>query len=417
MLRQKIVLVTSSQPSLNPRMVKEADALAEAGYEVIVVGQYWNDWATETDKTLLKSKRWRFIRVGGSPKDNMLIYFYTRIIHKVVRKCAEYIGLKFGIAELSIGRCSYQLYRTAVNLNADLYIGHNPGAMAIAALAAKKRKVKCGFDAEDFHRNEYSDDPNHSDVRIKTYLEEKYFPQYDYIITASPLISQEYSKHFPSLSFKTILNVFEKFHQSHSIDNDNNDKKYALKLFWFSQTVGHNRGLEDIIHAIHKCNTTLIELHILGNPRIEVILRINGLAESYHFEKNQINFYDPVPPDEVFSLASKFDVGMATEIGLPYNRDICLTNKIFTYLQSGLVIIASDTSAQITFYKENPSIGFIYEKTNLDSLFVHIKRLFDDRILLKNIKQNNYKLGNTKYNWGMQSIEFLKIIKNVLDKE
>lgn len=62
---KKIVLVTSGQPSLNPRLVKEADALVEAGYEVTVIYQYWNEWGTDLDKVLLPQKKWKTIRVGG----------------------------------------------------------------------------------------------------------------------------------------------------------------------------------------------------------------------------------------------------------------------------------------------------------------------------------------------------------------
>ena len=126
---KKIVLVTSSQPSLNPRMVKEADALSEAGYEVIVVGQYWNEWSTKTYQELILLKKWKFIHVGGAPTNDKIIFFISRLIHKVARKLRTAVGFKFGIAELSIGRCTWLLYQQAVKQKADLYIGHNPGGL------------------------------------------------------------------------------------------------------------------------------------------------------------------------------------------------------------------------------------------------------------------------------------------------
>ena len=49
----KIVLISPGQPSLNPRLVKEADTLAANGYDVTVLYSYWNDWGAKFDKTLL----------------------------------------------------------------------------------------------------------------------------------------------------------------------------------------------------------------------------------------------------------------------------------------------------------------------------------------------------------------------------
>jgi len=39
----RVCLVTTGQPACNPRLVKEADALAEAGFDVHVVAAYSAD--------------------------------------------------------------------------------------------------------------------------------------------------------------------------------------------------------------------------------------------------------------------------------------------------------------------------------------------------------------------------------------
>lgn len=407
---KRIVLVTSSQPSLNPRMVKEADALADAGYEVIVVGQYWNDWASNTDKILLSSKKWKFIRVGGSPQYNKLTYLFTRIIHKFFRKLAEHITLRFGIAELSIGRCNYQLYTTAKKLKADLYIGHNPGGMAPAINAAKRNKVKCGFDAEDFHRLEYSNELNHPDVKCKTFLEEKYFPKADYLTTASPLISLEYKKIFSALGFTTILNVFPltnlKIRKSHEDE--------PLKLFWFSQTIGPNRGLDEAIEAMKIIGSPLIEIHALGYPRKQAIEHYTKLIREYGFSDSQLTFYPPIPPDEIYSFASNFDIGLATEIGVPFNRAICLTNKIFTYIQSGLAVLASNTHAQKELLFNYPDCGKLFEIKNAESLAHGLDYYLMNRDALNNAKQASYALGQNQLNWETESKKLLKLVEDTL---
>ena len=69
---KKIVLITTGQPSVNPRIVKEADTLQAAGFDVIVLYSYFIDWAQEKDKVLLNSALWKYEIVGGSKIANLL---------------------------------------------------------------------------------------------------------------------------------------------------------------------------------------------------------------------------------------------------------------------------------------------------------------------------------------------------------
>jgi len=48
-------------------LVKEADALTNAGYQVTVLYAYWNDWGTLYDEELLAGKNWKAIRASGAP--------------------------------------------------------------------------------------------------------------------------------------------------------------------------------------------------------------------------------------------------------------------------------------------------------------------------------------------------------------
>lgn len=401
-----IVIITSGQPSLNPRIVKEADALIEAGYEVTVIYQFWNDWGTDHDNQLLPLKKWKTILVGGSSKTKQYDYWKTRLIQKIATSLFTKISLKNGIAEWAIGRCTYKLAKKAMSIPANLYIAHNLAALPAAVLASKKYKAKCGFDSEDFHRNETSDNPMNYDVLLKMYIENKYLPQLDYLSTASPLISKEYSTLFPEISPVTILNTFPK--QLRDKEKTNNEK---LKLFWFSQTIGIDRGLENVIKII---GTFDAELHLLGNHDENIKSHFLGLANKSGLKKESIHFYKPIPANEIFTFSLQFDIGLATELSTPKNRDICLTNKIFTYIQSGLAILASDTTAQKQLLKDYPNMGVIYEKNNLESLTHALKMYLDNRTLLNKHQKQAYKYAQETLNWEVESKKFLSIVEHTL---
>jgi hypothetical protein len=409
---KKIVLITSGQPSLNPRLVKEADVLLNVGYEVAVIYQYWNDWGTKLDEELLANKKWKAIRVGGSPNTQKSNYWITRSIHKTAISLAKILGFKHGIAELAIGRCTWLLYNKALKYPADIYIAHNLAALPAAIKAAHKNKAKCGFDAEDFHRNEVSNNPKDFDVRIKSFIEEKYFPKANYVTASSPLITQSYQELFPNLfPIVTLLNVFPK---TASLQIFTLKNKSPISLFWFSQTIGIDRGIEEIIKAMGKCDENQLELHLLGNHNQATIEHFNHLANQHHVNNNAIKYYAPISAEQIFSFASQFDIGMATETGVPYNRDICLTNKLFTYIQSGLAIIASDTKAQKKFIQQYPQVGKLYAKRNIISLAETLDYYVKNRHELLKNKQDSLSLSQRELNWETKSSYFLEVIKNTL---
>lgn len=402
-----IVLISSGQPSLNPRLVKEADSLTEAGYIVTVIYQYWNEWGTVLDMQLLQTKKWKSIRVGGDTSAAKFVYLKSRIRQKLAMKLSNILGFGFGLAETAITRCLAEQTNFAQSIKVDLYIAHNLGALPAAVSAAKRNKVKCGFDAEDFHRYEVTNNETSLDYKIKKYIEDKYLAQVDYLTTASPLISAAYQECYPQLKPITLLNVFP---QQHISTVDQTDK--PLQLFWFSQTIGSARGLETVIDVINHLDELAIELHLLGSHDVEITETFNSRLKSA--KKSKIFYHRPIPPDEIFQFASQFDIGLATELSYPENRDICLTNKIFTYVQAGLAVIATNTNAQSQLLESYPHMGDIYENGNIEALKKLLTLYANHREKLATRKKQALTYGNEKLNWNMEQQKFLQLVANTL---
>lgn len=406
------MLITSGQPALNPRLVKEADALAKADYQVTVIYQYLNNWGTETDLQILSAKPWKAIRVGGSPQKNKFLYWLTRLQHKAAQVLVKQFGFKFKLAEKAAGRCTFLLLKEALRQQADLYIAHNLAALPVAVLAAKINKVKCGFDAEDFHRNETSDDLNNDDVKLKTFLEQKYITQTNYLTTSSLPITKLYQKVFPAKKIVTLLNVFPIVKE---VQLPITKTAQTLKLFWFSQTIGLNRGLQDALSALKILENDAIELHLLGFLIDKTSIEFNKLIANLQFEKKpEIFFHKQINPDQLPIFATQFDVGLALEPGFSINNNAALSNKIFTYLQSGLAIAASDTTAQKQFIEENPDLGFCYEKGNVQQLAAILKRFLVEPDLLQKMKLAAFQAARIRLNWETESVKFLKVVKETL---
>ncbi|MDB4926976.1 glycosyltransferase [Mucilaginibacter sp.] len=403
--KKKVALISSGQPSLNPRLVKEADALSDANYEVTVLYAYWNAWGTEFDKQLISSKKWKAICIGGDPQYKQGTYFISRFIYKFAQIVSSKTKGKF-MADWTIARASYFLMTEAKKHIADLYIAHNLGALPAVVAAAKVNNKSCGFDAEDFHRHETSDDSNNEDVILKTSVENKYIPQLNYFSTSSKQIANAYQQIFPNLRPVILLNVFPNSHLSITEKHVG----YPLKLFWFSQTIGPDRGINDIVDALQLLNKTDFELHLLGNQspaNKSFIDKINNSDIS-------IQFHDPVHPDKLIEFAAQFDIGLALEPGFSINNNIALSNKLFTYMQAGLAIIASNTTAQQDFMNQNPQIGSLYPKKNSEILANILLSYYQDKDKLISCKAEALRLAHQQYNWEVERLKFLKAVKKAL---
>ncbi|MEO6456051.1 MAG: glycosyltransferase [Ginsengibacter sp.] len=398
---KKILIVTTGQPAANPRVVKEYDALVSEGYSVKVLYTYSAEWSYKIDeKDFSKSlKKQDFILIGGNPYNRKVHYFLSRTLFKILKLMVTILPFRF-FKEMTIARSSLYLWIFTKNYKADVYIAHYLGALSAAVKAAKKHSAAVIFDAEDFHRGE---EPYYlAQIPQVISLENEFLPKVNLITTASPLITEAYQKLYPAKKIITLNNVFSRKYVQKFKPYSNND----LKLFWFSQNIGPKRGLETIIAAMNLLDGD-VSLHLLGNPRDE--LYVKSLVRKA-LNPQKIHFMDPVNPDDIFNIASTFHIGLAAEIPYCENRNICLTNKIFTYLVAGNCLLASDTEAQKDFINANPGVGLLYKHDDAHDLAKQIILLRDDRALLNEYRQNALQLTNKKLNWENESKKLIDII-------
>ena len=402
MKKGRIVLVTTGQPSTNPRIVKEADALHQEGYEVFLLYSFWADWALNTDNELLKTKKFTAVLLGGSPKSQRILYLFTRLRYKLIRLFDGFLSRDFYFC-----RAYFELFERALSLKADLYIAHNVGALPIVSNVAQRVNAKYAFDAEDFYRGE-TDLNSQTSKKIKD-IEDKHLPLAQYISAASPLIAEIYSKLYPRKKIITINNVFPKLLQEKFREKNTCS---GLKLLWFSQTISLYRGLQDLIKAMNMIKEAHIKLTIIGlgtQEKKDTLVQILE-KDSLH----TIKFIDPVEENELFKIAVQHDIGLALETGFSMNNRIALSNKIFTYLLCGNAIIVSDTNAQKRFMEEHPNIGFIYPVGDVCEVVYILKKYIYNNLLLNEHSRKAWLLANEKLNWSVEKFKFLNEVESIL---
>ncbi len=324
-----VCLISAGLPSSNPRLVKEAAALTAAGFRVHCVV---TDYATPLchhDENLLRKAGASFTRVGLK-RD--LVYRLKRCRNVLARHWVGRLPSGDRVAVMATSAIASDLIRAASRIEARLYIGHTLPALPAAVLAAERHNAIAGFDAEDFHPGETgqanADEIAHQVCR-------KFLPRCRHRTTASPLITAEYQRRYEWASIP-ILNSFS------SSTTDNIHHASPLRLYWFSQTIGPGRGLEALLKgACQARNSVCVSLR--GIVSADYRERLASLVTA---PTVTLSFLPPADPDEMVALVCEHHVGLSLEKAMPLNRDLCLTNKVFTYLAAGIPQIVSRTSAQ-----------------------------------------------------------------------
>lgn len=398
----KICLISSGHLSSNPRLVKEIFALRNSYFKVSVIYVQTLKYLIEHDSAierLLPEIKFYTLNITGNSFFSSLRRFKYSFLKQLSKK-------KITGNNLKINPYYYHQFSLATKIKADLYIGHNLPSLPIVVNAARRNKTKCGFDAEDFHRFENYDDRNNSEVILNTIIEDKYFSSLSYVTAASPMIADAYQSLYQK-NVSSILNVFPKTDIKPKLHSNE-----TLRFFWFSQTIGTNRGLEEIILSLNKLIN--VELHLLGELTSSNKVYFDNFCTANQIKSELIHYHHPILASEIIPFAQQFDIGLATETGIPFNRDICLTNKIFTYNQAGLAILASNTIAQVALLAQYPNMGLIYERNNHFDLEIKLNELLSDSKQLLKYKKHSFLYGSTVLNWEKEGFKFLSIVENTL---
>jgi len=402
-MKKKICLVTPGHIASNPRIVKEADSLHEAGYDVTVIYTETTEKVKILDLAILKKSKWNYkiVRLGPKWKRG-----FRKVINKISRFITDIKILNAYFARISQNTFSNLLNKIVMDHEADLYIGHNLPSLPIVYNSAKKYSAKYGFDAEDYHKGESIDI---KEYLLRDYLEGEYLPGASYLTSSSPMISEKYYSDY-HVRMETILNVFP----LEDLLSDSGTNLQTTSFYWFSQTIGPGRGLEEFLLILSLMDNKP-KLYLRGSTDVDIkfVRKLKMLSKDYGIE--ELIFLQSESPDEMVKLASKHDIGLSLELSNPVNRSICLTNKIFTYLSAGIPVILSNTEAQKEIFKDIKEAALLIDLNNPEESAKKIDKVLIDNKHIQKMKDASINYAVEKYNWGIEKKKFLAIIEETLN--
>lgn len=368
-----ICIVTQSHLCRNPRVLKEALTLAEAKFRITIINSTYSTALNAEDNALIAGSDIKLVPVSALEKGGFGA-FKDKLLKKIGDKL---VGLWKIQSALALGYGAGRYVDTALKQHADLYICHQEtGLYAGVELIGKGKQV--AFDFEDWYSEDLSEEARlERPIGLLKKLEKAALQKGAFCFTTSDAMAGKLAETYNAPIPATLYNTF---------DVDDSllvlPKSYTapVKLFWFSQTIGPGRGLEEFIRLMSQIETRL-ELHLLG-----------AVSESYKNELSDIQdthpilFHPLVSNEKLPAKIAEFDVGLALELDKPLNRDHTVTNKFFQYIISGLPVIATNTKGQQEVIGKYGG-GVLIDMKDTDTTLSQLRELLNNPAQLLELRQ------------------------------
>ncbi|CAN5646595.1 hypothetical protein BH10PSE6_BH10PSE6_19220 [soil metagenome] len=405
---RRICLVSPGNLAANPRLIKEADALQGAGYAVTAVVSDFSIGLRGFDDEIVSRAAWTVVHAPRLPSER-----YVRAVSRTAARAIDAIGVSVPvpIAVRAYGGPAGSLQDAACAVPADLYIAHYVTALPAAGAAARRHGAILGFDAEDFHSGEggagEAEARRMKQVRV---VEGAWLPRCQHLTAAAPLIGEAYASLYGIATPATVLNVFP-LDMAPRQPVAPRQPGAPLRAYWFSQTVGLDRGLQPFLQAMAAAKTR-VELEIRGDDSwghgetLKALARDLGIADRFRV-------LPLAAPEEMVRLAAHYDLGLSLETDVSENRRLCLTNKLFTYLLAGIPMLMSDTPGQCAMAPELGVAAVVISLADPPGIAAALDRLAGN---LDAARAEALRLGRERYNWEVEQHVFLESVAAAFER-
>jgi glycosyltransferase involved in cell wall biosynthesis len=404
---RRVCIVSPGNLASNPRVLKEATALHEAGYVVTTVTCDYTEALRDFDHEIGAQVPWTVVRTPRSPAER-----YGSAAARFLAKGIDWMGGKVpaGIAARAYGGPVGALAEATCMVAADLYIAHYVAALPAAGAAAHQHQAMLGFDAEDFHAGEVIDGPGESlPMKMVGAVESALLPKCSYVTAASPMIGDAYAARYGLSRPVTVLNVFP-LDMAERAASASPSK--TVRAYWFSQNIGLDRGLQTFVQAMARAKTR-IELDLRGRDHLGRGETLVALARELGIA-DRVKLLPVGAPQDMVRIASAYDLGLSLETDVSESRRLCLTNKIFTYLLAGVPVVLSDTPAQRALAPDLGVAALLVSLAAPDAMAAALDRFAAG---LGAAKDEALRLGRERYNWDVEKKVLLGAVAAAFERK
>ncbi len=407
--RKRVAIISPAPLAFNPRVLKEAAALSDAHFSVTVIARATED----AHAIVLKTKHgFSFHPVGiysGEGIWKKLRSLVSRLPEWIARHLYGWLHFE---SRFQLGALTTDLLRAAKRVGAHYYIVHLEAGLWVG-LQLMRAGNTVGVDFEDW----YSEDlPAAARARrpgrLLRSLEKDLLSRAKHMSCTSRVMAEAVATAYKCEAPVVIYNAFP-WDDRKSIDGLVKDRrnKTLPSVYWFSQTLGLDRGLEDLIAATEFIDSN-IEIHLRGKPVSSFLEWLNSRLNARW--RNHVFVHDVVANDEVLSRVAEHDIGFAGEQPYCRNKDLTVSNKILHYLLGGLAVIASDTAGQREVSEQAKGAVYLYRAGDVRDLAQQMNRLLSTPNELAMTKEASLAAARETFCWEKQAPILLESVDRAI---
>lgn len=373
---QKLLILTASNPALNPRPRRMIDAL-RGYYELYAMG------------------------IGSGEIEGVQTFSFPSYTK---RTRLQELKLYFDVLLQKWDRLIWTKNRLEIvpflqNRDFDFIICFDLPLLPITLKYKKNAKVI--FDAQEYFPLWLTSSLRWKILfqRFNHYLCKTYLPQCDEVLSVSPSFVQRYAKEY---------GISPHLYLSLPYYYDIPPKpcsKESIKMLYHG-SLSSNRGIDEIVKLMELLPSHFsLDLILVGGER-EYREKILSLITQAQKKGANISLLPPVPFSEIIPFGSGYDIGLYFMPPNTYNLLATIPNKFFEYIGSSLALAITPNIDLVPIVKEW-GLGVVSEDFSIESMAKALMGLSIEQI-------NSYKLASHKAHQTLNNEANQKLILSLL---
>lgn len=373
---------------LDPRVLREAVALGEAGYDITVVD-------IERD-----SSRPRKERMQG-----------VTLKHIVMPSRFKPSRFKPLILAAVVVRGIWSVMRTP----AEVYHSHDDNALWACYVASRLRRKKLILDAHELPLVQ----PHHTRRRglntLARWSLKRMAPRCDGIITVSPQIVDEFHRRYGGPYPVLVRNIppyspppdasSNRLRQMMGFSDD-------IKIALYQGGIQENRRLDILVRAAH---------FVADNVRIimmgygESVEKIKALIVAEGVQ-DRVFVIPAVPYEELVATTASADIGLIVLDGnYSLNQKWCLPNKLFEAMMAGVPVLSSPLEAVEDLLRDY-DVGVVVNSLSPESVGPAINALLADGEARARMRRNALAAAHQVFRWDVERLSLINLYASILGR-
>jgi glycosyltransferase involved in cell wall biosynthesis len=401
----KVCLISHGHPAGNPRLVRDADALHEAGFDVVVITPQFVPRLVPFDREIVARAGWRHRYLDFLSGSRHRWHFV-----RARRRMSASLAGRLRTESLVSRACNYanpELARLAIEERAVLYVAHQHHSLPAAANAAARTGARFAFDAEDL----LADSSAEPKALIRD-LEQRYLPHCAYITTMSqPAADRLHATNHLSRPIHVLHNTLSLATRRGVDDPDRRRRPATPSLYWFGQTIGSHSCAEQVLEALALTRRPL-RLVLRGQANGPYARHLRALADTFRVS-DRLQIEPLASPHDMVRLASEHDILLGSQPGDELFHQLAIGNKVFTGMMAGLALALTDTVAHRALLARTSACGFLFPAGDAKALASRLDAVVDQTGALDTMKRASWAAATDEFNWDLESRRLVRLVSDL----